>query len=111
MSEERTSREKSDTDLTELQNQKLEALLSPGMVGLPFGIGKREALAVIKSQLSMEVDELSNYADEVLEKAPELSDTDVSIALLNRLAETRAGTKLGKIARKMLDEKWWEKDE
>lgn len=45
----------------------------------------------------------------ITEKHPEITEKDLAVKLLEKLANNKKTTKIGKLAREMLEEKWWEK--
>ena len=97
--------------LTEIQNEKLAVLLSNIDVPIPLLNQKKQALAQLKSELSLDMEALFRRADEILEEHPEMEEKDLTIELLKAFAESHETSRFGKIAKKMIAEKWWEKHE
>lgn len=97
--------------LTKKQDECLSILTSS--ISLPHSLmGKQErSLVLLKSELSLNIETLTECADEIVTDNPEISQKALTVELLKTLADTQENTHLGKIARGMIKKKWWERHE
>lgn len=97
--------------LTKKQDECISMLTSNAVLPYSLLSKKEKTLALLKSELSLNIEVLSECADGIITKNPEISQTALTVELLKTLAETQGDTRLGKIAKGMIKKKWWEHHE
>ncbi|MEI2439043.1 hypothetical protein V8V73_00605 [Priestia megaterium] len=70
----------------------------------------KEIDRVVK-EYQIDKEDLLTEAREKINENPTISDTDLAIQLLNKVAKNKKYKKMSKIAQEMLKEKWWTKYE
>lgn len=65
----------------------------------------------LRKDLSLDTSQILAISKEVIANNPDLSRDEAAIEVLKHIANVSWNTKLGKIAKKMVKEKWWEKNE
>ncbi|MEH7236398.1 hypothetical protein [Bacillus sp. JJ1562] len=63
----------------------------------------------VKSEIQVDVEELSQVASDLIEKNARLSDQEVAIELLKNIASNNKSKTMRKLASNMINEKWWNK--
>ncbi|MED3878748.1 hypothetical protein [Priestia megaterium] len=73
-------------------------------------VTRKEIDRVVK-EYQIDKDDLITEARKKINEKPTISDTDLAIQLLNKVAKNKKYKKMSKIAQEMLNEKWWTKYE
>ena len=65
----------------------------------------------IISQYNIDTTKLVNEAQEIMDQTPYITDIDLKIQLLKKVAGNKKFKRMSKLAQEMLQEKWWEKND